>query len=796
MGPVAPLSGNDYRKRVLAPIEARGGMDATDPFEVYDLPLESVDELTDAQVSAQLAQVWALWQKQRDHPKFRGLVTALLESHDDSCEQLATARGRREMAARAAAFREERDGERFAQLDAAVRRLVDRFGGLPRGKVEGLRALGLQSGIGVEDVEARIRRYRLIDDAPIAAVPVEDLSGVYRQVRGDLEELGQLDSEPPPASLYALIGLPPGAAPQRVRAQRDALAARNRERRPDRRRALIDDLLAAVTSLLVDGDAQAYLEALVADVAAMLRPRVAAAILIEDALTIADHEILLAAAQEAGLDHPRAVRVLGELAREHGVRAPEAMPPAGAPAAAPMTEPPSPAQSQSPAPVSAAAWQEELSRARAALRSGLLRSAQRHVQAARAHAGQTLPPIRALDDEVGRRIAEAQEAWRAIARSLSSSLLDEAAAVLESLVSGASEILSPDGESAAAVLDRVRGRLADITSALSAAMALPGEARELALLDLATSAAGHSAVVAALASIPPAPATSVTARRVSGGVVVAWHASRAVGEVAYRVARREADGTLKGLGGTPALSLETWAPDGPLPEFVVIARRAGIESPPASSSAPAPLPPAQGSTAPAGWGSPEPVASLEIVPYRARLRLIYPVPAIGRVEVLRLAGGVAAPPPGTAVPDPASLGVVVPSMTPGLALDARPAQPVTVYLAVTSIDGATSVAGASASFVAIPAMSGLSVSGDRLTWTWPSGCTEAVIVWRRDGPPAGPGDPDAQRRKLTITRREIDGGLLLPADRPLHLAIFGSARVDGQLVTDPTPHPGATLTLP
>ena len=793
MGPLAPLTGNDYRKRVLAPIEARGGMDHTDPFEVYDLPLESADRLTDAQVAAQLDQVWALWQKLRDHPKFRGLVTALLESHEHSRAQLATAAGRADLARRATAFRQERDGSRFAQLDIAIRRLVDRFGGLPRGKVAGLRAIAAQHGIGEGEFDARIRRYRLVDDAPAPAPapPAADLRGVYRQVKADLEELGQLDSEPAPASLYALIGLPPGAAAQRVRSQRDALAARNRERRPDRRRALIDDLLAAVTSLLVDGDAGAYLDALAEDVASALRPRVAAAILVEDALTTADHEILLAAAETAGLDRPRAVRVLAELAREQGVAAPAAMPAAAAPTApaAPMTGPP--AGGPDGAPVSAAAWQEELARARAALRAGLLLTAQRHVQTAKAHAGGTIPPIRALDDEIGHRIADARESWRRIERALAAGQEDDAATALEALAAGASEVLSPAGESAADALARVRQSLDMVHSELSAAEAQAGTARELALLDLATRFPKHPAVLAALASIPPQPPSAVTARRVAGGVLVAWRPSGSVGEVTYRVLRIEPDGSAKALGRTDSLAFETWAPDGPLPQLAVVARRVGIESVPALASSSG----AQAAQAPEpGRPLAEPVPSLRIAPYRGRLRLIYDVPATGSVQVVRLPAGAAAPVPGTAVADPAALGAVLSSMTPGLALDSAPAG-VAVYVAVSSAPGRGSVAGASAVHAAVPAARGLSLTGDRLRWTWPAGCTEATVVWRRDAPPTGPDDPDAARRRFTIARHDIDGGLLMPADRPLHIAIFGGVRVDGALVTDPTVHPGATLTL-
>ncbi|MCW2602065.1 MAG: hypothetical protein JWN61_200, partial [Pseudonocardiales bacterium] len=60
----------------------------------------------------------------------------------------------------------------------------------------------------------------------------------------------------------------------------------------------------------------------------------------------------------------------------------------------------------------------------------------------------------------------------------------------------------------------------------------------------------------------------------------------------------------------------------------------------------------------------------------------------------------------------------------------------------------------------------------------------------------GAGDPLAGRaRRPTVTRHEIDAGLLLPADRPLHMVILGCARIDGQLAIDPTIYPGATLSL-
>ena len=74
-----PFDPNGYRKAVLAAVERRGGPDTSDPFELYDLPLDV--ELDDAAVAERVAQVWAFWQRQRDHPRYRALVALLVETH-------------------------------------------------------------------------------------------------------------------------------------------------------------------------------------------------------------------------------------------------------------------------------------------------------------------------------------------------------------------------------------------------------------------------------------------------------------------------------------------------------------------------------------------------------------------------------------------------------------------------------------------------------------------------------------------------------------------------------------------
>lgn len=739
----APFDGNDYRKRVLAVIEARGGPQTSDPFEYYDLPLEQVGRSKDAAVGAQVDAVWAFWQKQRDHPKYRGLVTALLADHDEVAPLLRSRDTREELAESARRLRAHREQARFAELDAAIDRLVDRFGGIPRGKLEGLRRLAAGAGLDGPQVEDRISRRPVLDDVTPGALPGVPPS-VYRQVRGDLDELGRILGAAPPASLYDLLGLPPGASRVEVRAERETAAARNRELRPDRRRALVDDLLAAVTALLVDGDADAYLDAVAADVTARLRPRVVAAVLVEDELTTDDQEHLLQEARSAGLDHERAVRVLAELARESGVRAPQ-----------PRTE---------RAPRS---------------RSGAPREPDRPP------AGSQPAPPGARD--VDAVLAEAAQHWRTVEQALAARRFTEAAVALERLVGIAPDLSSPRGTSVAAALAQARAGLDAAGSSLAAAKALSGVARELALLEAVSLAPDHEGLLSALRETGVAPPTGVRAEIVDGGVRVSWQRSISPGVVDYKV--RRSDG--RAVGTTPGTDLEDALSRSqvPLPTYVVVARRAGVTSVEASSAA------TTGPTGPTGPTAavPPTVTSLVVLPMGRRLRLTFPPPPSGRAEVWRLLDSVVAPRPGTPVLDTGSLGVLVPGMGPGLAVDRRPSTPFARYLVVTVAD--TAVAGAVATYVDTAPVTSVRAQADRLHWQWPPGCTEVLVAWRRDGPPLHAHDPAATTTKTTNSRYEIEDGLPLPPERPLHVAVFSAARVEGTLCSTNLAPPGARLVL-
>ena len=78
-----------------------------------------------------------------------------------------------------------------------MRRLVDRFGGLPEDKIAGLRALAAGRGISEAEFNTRSRRYRVLPagtperSAGPARRPVPP--EVMRQIRADLDELGRPD---------------------------------------------------------------------------------------------------------------------------------------------------------------------------------------------------------------------------------------------------------------------------------------------------------------------------------------------------------------------------------------------------------------------------------------------------------------------------------------------------------------------------------------------------------------------------------------------------------------------------
>ncbi|ONH60377.1 hypothetical protein CcI49_12970 [Frankia sp. CcI49] len=862
-----PFDSNDYRSRVLAAVHARGGAEQSDPFEIYDIPIEEAARLGDAEVRARIDEVWAFWQRSRDHPRYRGVIIALLGLHGELSAALRTTAARTELAGRVTAARTARDGERFAELDAAVRRLVSRFGGLPEDKIAGLRALAATHGIDDAAFELRIRRHRRLPagtaeraTATSARRPVS--AEVIRQVRADLDELGRIVGTTPPRSLFDLLGVTPESSREEIRAVRDAAAARNRERRPDRRRALLDDLLTAARALLVDGDPEAYLDALVEPVKAVLRPRVATAVLIEDRLLATAAAEFVAQAVAEGLDQGRARAVVADLAREHGVEPPEtgrltspSRPGSGAaqggwtgggPAtggsagAAETTGSDAPTRDRPasrPVPARASDWQALLSRARAELRAGRPIAASGEIARARELAGETLPPIRALDDEVERVIRDAGERWQAIIAELTANRHRAALGLVEALARLAADVPGPGGR----LLEEVRAlaldQCAQADELVRRARTSVGPDRVRLVRAAVALVADHEEALALLAE-PAAGAAGPGAQ--SGGTGSSTAGSRAETSTGPAPSTRQPSTRQP---STEQPSTEQPSAE-PLPVQPLSAQPRPAETPAAE---PASVEPPTGVAA--RWDGSSVVISWRRtvtpgdVSYRIRritadgkARAVGVTPAtviedggvfrgssIPEYEVIAGIGGVWSKP--ARWPDPAdpagTAGTADAAGTAGTADAAGTAAPAdagtadagaagpgaagpgaaeqlrseTGGSAQGSVDGAPPDGGkAGAAVFEVPPpgprtaadeigpASDLRMEGGRLCWTWPAGCTEMMVTARADLPPAGAQELGATTRKITNTRYDIDGGFLPPDVRPLHVALFACVRERGELV--------------
>lgn len=567
---IPPFDPNDYRKRVLAAVEKRGGPDTSDPFELYDLPLDV--ELDDATVAQRVDEVWGAWQRQRDHPKYRVLVALLVERHAETSVELRDAGRRRLAAARVRAQREQRDAARYELLDAAVSRLVQRHGGIPRDKVAGLDEVGKLAGLTPAEVAARLRRHRVIEAA--AAPPPDPGIGVERrrQVRALLDEFGRLTDAPSPPTLLALLGLMPSAPPEQIRASAAAWRSRARELPPDRLRTVVDELLVHVAELIEPGRAavETYLDAVAADVTEHLRPRVRAAVLVEDRLVADDHAHLLEEALARGLDERRATAVLADLADELGATIDAATP------APPSTTRPT---TERPPTERRRAWEEPLKAARAALRAGRPVEAQRLVGEARRFAGvDGGTPVRAVADEIAAVLAEADLHRRAAQTAIMARRWVEALEHLEHLERTAADV--PGHDDMAGQLVNARSEVERADRGVAAAEAGPEADRARALLAVLAACPDHPGALAALSRIPiAAPAWVSAARDARGDVVVLWAAS-ITPDVGYRVRRRRPDGSWHVLGRVNITSLEDGgAPPGVEPPvYAVSAVQAGRTS--------------------------------------------------------------------------------------------------------------------------------------------------------------------------------------------------------------------------
>lgn len=616
---LAPFVANDYRKQVLAPIVTRGGdPQISDTFELYALPLEAADQ-PDPVIVDRIDEVWGFWQRHRDQPKYRVLVAQLVAEHEERSAPLRVQAHRVQLADRIRRQRESRDQTRFEALDMAIRRLVERYRGIPEDKVEGLCDLAAADHIGRDEALQRMRRHRRVPavgsetvaasavDRPVPTVAVDPaIAERARQVRDLLDELGRRADSPPPTTLFDLLDLEPDAAPAQIGDRARMWRARSREMPVGRARAVIDELLVHVQHLLEAGPTPrgGYLDAVAAQVRERLRPRMRAAILVEDALLPDDRHYLTDEAIALGLDHARAARVVSELAAEltaagrpratGPITAVQPVPPTASSPAPPPVESRrresrqgSPESPTKPVEAQHGPVDSVLRSARAALRAGRCAEARTTVDRA---AARTDPAFAAVSADIDEVIAAARLRWRAAVSAHEAGRHAEAVGHLEHLRRTASDLPYPGDRrfDLDELLDRSRAAVAAADRLVAEAIELPETDRTARLLEAVAVCVEHPEAMARLASIAVGAPGAVRTARIPAGVEVIWEPSPTP-DVRYRVARVDAVGTRRVVGRTAATSIidGAVAPGEPIPVYVVTAQQTGRTSPEATSAPPA-----------------------------------------------------------------------------------------------------------------------------------------------------------------------------------------------------------------
>ncbi|WP_238421837.1 Ig-like domain repeat protein [Gordonia sp. 'Campus'] len=592
-----PFVGNDYRKRVLAAVDKRGGAGESDVFELYDIPIEEAERLGDDQVLQRLDEVWAFWQKQRDHPKYRVLVARLVAEHDVRSAPLRHKTGRIAEARAVRTRRELRDQKRFELLDNAIARLNERYGGIPASKRQGLDDIGAMGGLTPAEIATRLRRHRLIDDpppaAPAVAGPAAALTDRQRSQIGDLlAEFDRLrDGEPTPTLLTFLhLDTDDAADHALVGSRAAALNERARELAAGRMRAVIDELLVHVNDVLLTDPAlaQAYRQSVVDEVTEHLRPRVRAAVLVEDELGAADHEFLLAEAGSLGLGARDARQVIAAVAHEFGARV------VTSPAVTPgSVEPPAP-----PVETPSRRWENDLRAARAALRDGLPFRARTAIAEARAAAGDdgdALRQIAAVAAEIDRVADKALGDYRHAQALVADNHHVAALELFEALHREARDVDLAGGADGSldARLDAARALVRAADELARAAAGDPGSLA--AVIEMRRRIVDHEELNAVADRVRIEPPRNVRTTTGHDGTTVSWEASPTPA-VVYRVVRIGADGSTRTLGRTPATELSDGGTVDPVPPVYEVTAVLGDQRSEPARSGPAPSPTAPSPT--------------------------------------------------------------------------------------------------------------------------------------------------------------------------------------------------------
>ncbi|MGH3736551.1 MAG: hypothetical protein ACRDT6_13190 [Micromonosporaceae bacterium] len=583
---------NTYRKTVLARLLNEPGL--ADPYTGDPFLVCAVDpDADDATVRGQLDEVVAFWNKERNHPRYRGLVARLVSRKQDYSKVLLSSGARRAAADRVGGERRAALEEGLSVLDELARRVVADRGGVPRSRVEALRRIATNHGLDNATFESWVARQHVLEDSQ--GEPWD--ASVRHQIRRTLDELGAVTDDPQRfASLYTVLGLTDDAPSELVKLAAGELSKLNAGGRRDRRKTLLGEVLATIrTRLLATGGRERYAASLRADAYELILPEVEMLAVVTGEISPDDHQTLVAvlAGKGWGLSVVDAREIIRRVAAATGasvqVSAAAAeiivCPVCGKPQSALTdecrycsaelylscpgchTRQPAAASVCPKCRTSFAAAREVLSRLAAAhreLAAGRPVSAMSELDVAATaarQAGSGTPP-RALADARGaaqQTILDARSGWQDVAALREEHKLFAARDTARRLVRVAADVPAADDRSAADVLAELETAADEVLAEVTAAREDSPAGAERRLLDVLRRWPDAAAAQDALARLPLAAPTGIRAIVATDAVELHWEPSSSLGDVGYRLTREvtaAGQQSSHGLGSTTSTYFE------------------------------------------------------------------------------------------------------------------------------------------------------------------------------------------------------------------------------------------------
>ncbi|HVU74171.1 MAG TPA: hypothetical protein VHE83_14495 [Mycobacteriales bacterium] len=781
-----PFDPADYRRTVLAPLLASGSVTLHDPYALVALDPQGPFADDHGALRARLAEVAGFWQKERSHPRYKGVAAELVRRRGELEDVLLDPQRRRAARVLATAAAGAAETAKTGHIERLVTAVVARHGGVPRSRLEVLARVAKRDGVSAAALDEVLAHHRIVEDGGgVEAAP----AAVRRQIRAALDELGLRGHRREASSLWAYLGLPTTASETELHERYDARFEENSRRPFDRDKTVHADVLSHVKARLLDpAERAAMLAAALDDATTRISDRVAELAIVEGELWPPDVEVLISEVIDADpsltVDQARAVvrtaagalgvavttmrppayQVCPDCQQRHGGALPGAGP--VPPAALPVPVPPARGGHASPPPA-------------------------RPVEPAPAPVE---PPAPAGPDP-----AVVADEWRQVEREVTLHHLVAAMSRARGLADLAPESVGPSGVTAAARAAELDAEVSAARADADRAMEIADESeREQALLAVLDRVADLPAAREGLADIPlPGPVSPVAAL-VDGELRITWSAPDGGRRVTYEVSRVHADPasgrTITQVGATART--ETVDPDVTAPPapgegqvWWEITARSGPRR-----SHPVATPPWVGlsdvfgvraASSPDGvtltWTLPDDAGDAEVVierrvvssgdgPLRrnrvrgsrwrdtdARSGLVYTY----TIRLERIDNGRVLRTPGVEVT------VAVGSQPSAATSDVPDGRP------------------------EIGAVEELRVedTGTALTlrFAFPEGAQDALVLWRRDRAPAAPGDSDGGR-PVTVEDLARDGGFNVPAPhdgRPWYFAVVPVVMVDGEPVFGP-----------